>query len=138
MFDRCLYFNTTALARRLEREWGAVFSEFELTPPQAFMLRAILEHSGASQRELADMLAIAPSTATRALDKLQSKGLVERRGMLTDRREIAIHATPEGMALERRLVSANSAATSRMTGLLGDESLCEAVTKLKEVRSALG
>ena len=39
MFDHCLYFNTTALARLLEKEWTAAFAGFDLTPPQAFLLR---------------------------------------------------------------------------------------------------
>jgi len=43
MFDHCLYFNTSALARRLEREWTVAFKPFDLTPPQAFTLRAVLE-----------------------------------------------------------------------------------------------
>ena len=50
MFDHCLYFNTTALARLLEKEWSAAFASFELTPPQAFMLRLVLDQPGLSQR----------------------------------------------------------------------------------------
>ena len=43
MFDHCFYFNTTALARILEREWTRAFKPFGLTPSQAFMLRVVLE-----------------------------------------------------------------------------------------------
>ena len=42
MFDHCLYFNTTALARVVEREWAAAFKPFGLTPPQGFLLRLVL------------------------------------------------------------------------------------------------
>ncbi|HXI58731.1 MAG TPA: MarR family transcriptional regulator, partial [Polyangia bacterium] len=34
MFDSCLYFNTTALGRLLERQWAAAFAHHGLTPPQ--------------------------------------------------------------------------------------------------------
>jgi hypothetical protein len=78
MFDHCLYFNTSALARRLEREWSAAFASFDLTPPQAFTLRAVVDRPGMLQGELAQELAIARATATRALDGLESKGLIKR------------------------------------------------------------
>jgi len=52
MFDHCLYFNTSALARRLEREWSEAFEDFGLTPPQAFMLRAVIERQELLQSEL--------------------------------------------------------------------------------------
>ena len=68
MFDQCLYFNTTALARQLEREWTRAFAPFELTPPQAFMLRTILDQPGLLQRELAASMVISRPTATRTLD----------------------------------------------------------------------
>ncbi|MDO9192553.1 MAG: helix-turn-helix domain-containing protein, partial [Undibacterium sp.] len=65
MFDHCLYFNTHALARTLEREWTKAFKPFGLTPSQAFMLRAILATSGLLQNELAQMLVISRPTTTR-------------------------------------------------------------------------
>ena len=87
MFDHCLYFNTTALARQLEREWAKAFEPFGLTPPQAFMLRAILDQPGLMQSEIARTLTIARPTATRALDGLMAKGLIERRSSARDGRE---------------------------------------------------
>ena len=68
MFDHCLYFNTTALARVVEREWAAAFKPFGLTPPQGFMLRLILGQPGLSQHALATELTISRPTATRLLD----------------------------------------------------------------------
>src|SRR5882724_3934319 len=58
VFDHCLYFNTTALARLLEREWTAAFAAFELTPPQAFMLRLVLDQPGLASRAPPDQLAV--------------------------------------------------------------------------------
>jgi len=78
MFDHCMYFNTAALARRLEQEWALAFKPFDLAPPQAFMLRAVLETPGALQFELADVLAISRPTATRALHGLAAKKMIVR------------------------------------------------------------
>ena len=95
MFDHCLYFNTSALARRLEREWAQIFAAFDLTPPQAFMLRAVIDRPGMLQSELSEELSIARATATRALDGLEAKGYIERRRSTGDGRETSISPTVE-------------------------------------------
>jgi DNA-binding MarR family transcriptional regulator len=137
MFDHCLYFNTTALARRLEREWTEAFVVFELSPPQAFMLRVILAKPGLLQRELADELAIARPTATRALDLLQTKGLIERCGRDGDGREVCIHPTKDAIAIHAALNRASGSVTSRLKSFLGDTEFRETVSKIRGVRSAL-
>ena len=137
MFDHCLYFNTTALARRLEREWTEAFAVFELSPPQAFMLRVILAKPGLLQRELADVLSIARPTATRALDFLQTKGLIERRGRDGDGREVCIQPTKDAIAIQSALNRASGTVTSKLKSLLGDAEFGETVSKIRGVRSAL-
>jgi DNA-binding MarR family transcriptional regulator len=137
MFDHCLYFNTTALARRLEREWTLAFAPFGLTPPQAFMLRMILERPGMLQRELADALAIARPTATRALDGLEAKRLVERRGSDGDGREWRIHPGPKAVAMKVALNAASAAVTERLKRQLGTGAFQETVSRLREIRETL-
>ena len=137
MFDHCLYFNTTALARRLEREWTNAFAIFELSPPQAFMLRVILAKPGLLQRELADELSIARPTATRALDFLQTKGLIERRGRDGDGREVCIQPTKDAIAIHAALNKASGTVTSKLKSLLGNAEFGETVSKIRGVRSAL-
>ncbi len=137
MFDHCLYFNTTALARRLEREWTQAFARFELSPPQAFMLRVILAKPGVLQRELADELSIARPTATRALDFLQTKGLIERRGRDGDGREVCLYPTNDATAMHAALNEASGAVTSNLKALLGAAEFGETVSKIRGVRSAL-
>jgi DNA-binding MarR family transcriptional regulator len=137
MFDHCLYFNTTALARRLEREWTDAFAVFELSPPQAFMLRVVLAKPGLLQRELAAELAIARPTATRALDQLQSKGLVIRRGGDGDAREICIQPTSKAISLQASLNAASAAVTSKLKAVLGGAEFGETVSRIHAVRAAL-
>jgi DNA-binding MarR family transcriptional regulator len=137
MFDHCLYFNTTALARRLEREWTEAFSMFGLSPPQAFMLRVILAKPGLLQRELADELFIARPTATRALDFLQTKGLIERRGRDGDGREVCIQPTKNAIAIHAALNKASGTVTSKLKRLLGEDEFGETVSKIRSVRSGL-
>ena len=137
MFDHCLYFNTNALAGRLEREWTDAFSMFGLSPPQAFMLRVILAKPGLLQRELADELFIARPTATRALDFLQTKGLIERRGRDGDGREVCIQPTKNAVAIHAALNKASGTVTSKLKRLLGEDEFGETVSKIRSVRSGL-
>lgn len=137
MFDRCLYFNTTALARVLEREWTRAFKPFGLTPSQAFMLRVVLERPALLQSELAKELAIARPTATRTLDGLQKLQLVERRNTATDGREYAIHPTPAALAIRDGLNAASAAVTRRLKKELGAPCFDDTVANVKQIRTAL-
>jgi DNA-binding MarR family transcriptional regulator len=137
MFDHCLYFNTTALARVLEREWSKAFKPFGLTPSQAFMLRAVLKKPGMLQSELARELAISRSTATRTLDGLQQLGLLVRQATGNDGRESAIQATAAGIALQDHLDAASGEVTKRLKKELGLTHFDDTVNKVKQVRSMI-
>jgi DNA-binding MarR family transcriptional regulator len=137
MFDHCLYFNTTALARVLEREWSRAFKPFGLTPPQAFMLRVILEKPGLLQNALATALTISRPTATRTLDGLQDMGLAERRPTKTDGREYAIFPTASAQELQEPLTAASAAVTQRLKKELGAGQFKETVEKVRATRNSL-
>jgi DNA-binding MarR family transcriptional regulator len=137
MFDHCLYFNTTALARVLEREWSRAFKPFGMTPPQAFMLRVILEKPGLLQNALATALTISRPTATRTLDGLQDMGLAERRATETDGREHAIFPTAAALELKEPLNAASAAVTQRLKKELGASQFRETVEKVRATRNSL-
>lgn len=137
VFDHCLYFNTTALARQLEREWTSAFKPFDLSPPQAFLLRAILEKPGLPPRELATELVVSRPTVTRALDGLAEKGLVDRRISREDGREQCIHPSAGAVAIHAALNEASGRVTRRLKKLLGNELFLDTVGKVRGVRSAL-
>lgn len=137
MFDHCIYFNTMALARRLDREWAKAFLDFDLTPSQAFMLRAILDRPGLMQGELAHAMAISKPTATRALDGLEEKKFIERRVSARDGREQAIHPTAAATAIRVPLNEASAKVTKRLKKLLGDSVFSSTVFQVRKVRTAM-
>ncbi len=137
MFDHCLYFNTTALARVVEREWAAAFKPFGLTPPQGFLLRLVLARPGLSQHELAVELTIARPTATRLLDGLQALGLVERREAPHDARHWSVFPTRAAQAIHADLNAASGQVTQRIQRQIGKENFTDTVTKVRGVCSAL-
>jgi DNA-binding MarR family transcriptional regulator len=72
-----------------ERGRGLTLSQYGLVQPLA-------DCEGARVRELAEQAGIAPSTATRILDALERRGIVERRTTDGDRRGISVTLTPAG------------------------------------------
>jgi DNA-binding MarR family transcriptional regulator len=137
VFDHCLYFNTTALARLLDKAWTAVFAPFALTPPQAFLLRLVLDQPGRLQRELADAMTIARPTATRLLDGLERRALIVRRAGDHDGREQRIHPTATATAIHAALDAASGDVTRRLKRLLGAQTFEQTVGKLRDARAAL-
>lgn len=137
MFEHCLYFNTTALARALEREWTRAFKPFGLTPSQAFMLRVILAKPGLLQSELAAELSISRSTATRTLDGLQQLKLLERRATERDGRESAIAPTTLAVEMKDDLNAASAEVTRRLKKVLSTPKFDETVANVRDVRAGL-
>jgi DNA-binding MarR family transcriptional regulator len=60
------------------------------------LLREATRASGASQRELADLMHIEPPTLVRHLDRLEADGYVERRPDPDDRRRLLVFVTTAG------------------------------------------
>ncbi|MDE2259087.1 MAG: MarR family transcriptional regulator [Betaproteobacteria bacterium] len=137
MFDHCIYFNTMALARQLEKEWASAFDPFGLTPPQAFMLRVILERPGLAQCEIADFLAISRPTATRAIDGLAAKKMIERRGSDIDGREQDIYPTATAVDIHASLNEASGKVGKRLKRILGEDVFTDTVKKVRDARTAL-
>lgn len=96
--------------------------EEDLTPPLAMTLRLLDEPR--SMRHLADAHHCDASNITGLVDRLERRGLVERRPDPDDRRVTLVHRTSEGNAVRARLVAA---AISTLAGLdgLDDQSLHE-------------
>src|SRR5580658_1474288 len=133
MFDHCLYFNSSALARLAEREWGVVYAEFGLTPPQGFVLRVVLATPGCLSSQVADLLGIARPTATRLIDNLCDKDLVERRQGEADGREWGVYPTRSGNALERPLNDASAEIARKLRRKIGPGLFESAVSNMYSV-----
>jgi DNA-binding MarR family transcriptional regulator len=137
MFEQCLYFNTTSLARKLEREWSTAFNPFELTPPQAFMLRVILQKPASLQSELANEMNITRSTATRTLEGLLKLGYIKRVPSPKDGRETEYHPTPKAVKVKDGINDASAAVTKRMRKVLGNDVFEKVVGEVKAVSESL-
>lgn len=84
--------------------WSAVCEEFELTPSQGMALRSLDPERPLAMSTLADALACDASNVTGIVDKLESRGLIARRGADHDRRIKMLCVTQAGRALRDRLI----------------------------------
>ena len=82
--------------------WSALCEELDLTPSQGMALRSLDRPLPMST--LADALACDASNITGIVDKLESRGLIARRGADHDRRVKMLCVTELGRSLRDRLV----------------------------------
>ncbi|HVV53204.1 MAG TPA: MarR family transcriptional regulator [Polyangia bacterium] len=82
--------------------WSAVCEELDLTPSQGMALRSLDRPLPMST--LADALACDASNVTGIVDKLESRGLIARRGADHDRRVKLLCVTERGRSLRDRLI----------------------------------
>jgi DNA-binding MarR family transcriptional regulator len=88
---------------RVHAHFAAAVAELDLAPLQAKALHELNIEPPISMRELADRLKSDPSNVTGLIDRLEARGLVERRPDPTDRRVKGLALTSAGMNLRERL-----------------------------------
>ena len=129
MFERCLYFNLNALARRLNRLWEEAFRAHGLSAPQGYLLRAVLEQPGISHKGLAEALVLEKSTVTRFVNALEKRGLVAREPGAG--REVAVTPTDEARALAAELETDAKRLNKTLRKRLGKKETRELVERLQ-------
>ncbi|MFW5845691.1 MAG: MarR family winged helix-turn-helix transcriptional regulator [Planctomycetota bacterium] len=73
--------------------------EHTVTGPQLVCLIAVAEHEGLTVSQLSQAVYLSSSTVVGILDRLERRGLLERRRGTHDRRQVLIHPTATGLAL---------------------------------------
>jgi DNA-binding MarR family transcriptional regulator len=108
----------SALARRFQLICAAVIADAlagqEVVQLEYGTLLCLEIEPGIDQRRLAEALGIDPSNASLIVDRLHSKGLIERQVKGDDRRARQLYLTPKGRALWRRLRPKTSAANQQV------------------------
>jgi DNA-binding MarR family transcriptional regulator len=91
------------VARTLRRRFTATLAPWDLSPSQARALRVVSARDGVRLSELAEVLRIAPRSATEVADGLAERGLAERAADPGDRRAVLLRATEEGRRVQREV-----------------------------------
>jgi len=91
------------VARFLRKRFEQHARGLGLTRSQWQVLAFLAPNEGIHQGGLAEILEIEPITLVRILDKLESRGLIERRQHPTDRRIWLLHLTAEAHPILERM-----------------------------------
>jgi DNA-binding MarR family transcriptional regulator len=101
----------------VHHHFGAAVADLNLAPTQAMALHELEVEQSISMRELAQRLQSDPSSITGLVDRLEARGLVERRAHPRDRRIKGLALTPAGAHLRERLMARMYAAPSGVARL---------------------
>jgi DNA-binding MarR family transcriptional regulator len=80
-----------------------VAAKFELTPQQVFAIKSLDEDRQTTMSAFATTLGCDASNVTSIVDKLESRGIVERRPSALDRRVKVLIMTRAGIELRQRI-----------------------------------
>jgi DNA-binding MarR family transcriptional regulator len=110
------------VALELTERLVAVYGEFGLSEGE-FDVLATLRRAGApferAAGELADHTLVTTGGLTKRVDRLEARGLVERRAEASDARRRLVRLTPEGRELIDRAIAAHLANEHRLIDELG-------------------
>jgi DNA-binding MarR family transcriptional regulator len=106
-----------ALVDRLRGEFEAAVARFDLSAPQAKALRYLAHAGPVPMRDLAGGLHCDASNVTGIVDRLEQRGLVERRASPGDRRVRSLVVTREGAVVARKVWADVLAGSAVLVGL---------------------
>lgn len=84
--------------------WVDIAAEFDLTPAQALALKRLEPNTPLAMNTLAEAMLCDASNVTGIVDKLEARGLIERRAIEHDRRVKMLAVTKRGEELRRRFL----------------------------------
>ena len=87
----------------LQRLLINAIKDTELTSGQPKVLDYLYSHDGAIQKDIAQSCCIEPATLSSVLAGMESKGLIERRMLNGNRRNLYVFLTDKGKALTERV-----------------------------------
>ncbi|BBI31360.1 MarR family winged helix-turn-helix transcriptional regulator [Cohnella abietis] len=112
----CLFFTANRLSRSITRIAEEEFASTGLSPMYGYLILLINGSPGISQKELSEKLSITPSTLTRFMDKLEGKGLAERK---VNGKTVQAYPTVKGKELEGTIRQASKRLKESYSEILG-------------------
>jgi DNA-binding MarR family transcriptional regulator len=113
----CLLFASNALARNITRLAEEEFKMTGLAPSYAYLVMTVNDSPGINATALSETMQLKPSTVTRLVEKMETKGILTRKavGKFTE-----VHPTDKSRALNMRLHEAWVNLYKRYVAVLGE------------------
>jgi MarR family transcriptional regulator for hemolysin len=131
---RDLLFLLHDVARLLRVDADKRARQHGMTRAQWGILIWLERQPGISQKELAEILEVEPITVARLVDRLEARGMVERRPDPRDRRIWRLHLLPPAHSVLHEIDEQRADMTRILTGGIAEESLetmTEALLRMK-------
>lgn len=131
----------------LERTWRAnhamqrvsnrMARDLGLTGPQRLVVRAIGKYPGIPASQLASILHLDRGTISSALNRLEQRGLIERRADPNDGRRVSLGLTEGGRAFDRPTEHTIEATVEQLLGTISKDDLAVTARVLGALADAL-
>jgi len=128
---------TVTLARLIRTEADKRARAHGMTRAQWTILLNLERQPGLLQKELAELLEVEPITVARLVDRLEARGMVERRGDPTDRRCWRLHLTDASRPLMSEIGAQLGDLATIVTAGLPIETLEIVAAALSSMRDAI-
>jgi len=119
-FNGSVWCNLDIALRNLDQLFGRTVQPLGLTIIEWYILRALYDRDGQHASELARAVGRAATSFTPNLDKLQDKGMIERRPDPSDRRAVHIYLTPEAEKCRQEILDTADKLDKYVESLFGD------------------
>jgi MarR family transcriptional regulator, organic hydroperoxide resistance regulator len=126
-----------AAARRHFKAMIASMAGSGSHPGQAMCLRLLSVNDGASQRDVARMLHVAPPTVSKMLRGMENAGLVERRPDAADQRLTRVYLTEAGRERSEHMGVAVRGYVNSTFGTLSEDELRELARLLRKLEHSI-
>jgi MarR family transcriptional regulator, organic hydroperoxide resistance regulator len=117
----------------LERLSERMMTTLGVTAQQRLVIRCVGKYPGIGPGQLASLLRVDPGTVSAALNRLESKGLLERRRDPRDRRRTTLGLTAEGRALDGPTDGTVEAALGQLLEEAAPEDVASTVRVLEQL-----
>jgi len=135
-FDRDLLILLYDVARAIRTRFDQkARASHAMTRAQWIILSRLDRQPGISQNEMAAICEVEPITVARLVDRLEARGLVERRADPSDRRIRRLHLLPAAKPIVETIADARAVMSERITAGLDEktcETLIDGLLKIKE------
>jgi DNA-binding MarR family transcriptional regulator len=133
-YRRCIYFSSSALARKIEKLAIRAWEPVGLSPSHAYLLMVAIEEPGVQPTALSEELLLTPSTITRLIEKLEEKKLLTRD---SEGKTTKVYPTPKAKALRPQLQECLKTFSESYAHILGKEESARLVQAINKVTDKL-
>jgi len=127
--EQCINFILTKAQQAVHQVFKAELVPYGVTPGQYGVLMCLWDENGQTVRQLADRLSLDGSTMTGLLDRMEQKGLIEKKPDPKDRRALQVLLTDNANELRESLPLAIDAANKKVLAEM-NENQVQAFKKL--------